>query len=366
MIARRLHDCRSKKLAAAKTDHEVRLTFKGMRLAERTARALGLKVPVWKSKLVGKSKVDKLQVTGTAKPAPTAKPVGKLRVDKLQVTKTVKPTLKKKPSVRFGIQKPKRVDEVKVVEKLESAPKVKGSVAKPKPAKVKPAPKVKIPVVETPKVKVSKRSIVHRPSSVVEVPKQEVKGAKPVSKPKIKRKKRVDEVKVVGKLKVDKLQVAEAVQVAPVAKPKIKPAQKAKVPAPVTKPKPTPAKPKVKVPIVKAPKVEAEQKPLFHVPTVSAEEKARASKFVKMMEASDAYRLYKKNGANSNIGEFDFRSLLLCTMESSPETLARNVELFKGYAGIHNRQDLITFLTFCREKFAHLLLPEKKAVRKLR
>ncbi len=95
---------------------------------------------------------------------------------------------------------------------------------------------------------------------------------------------------------------------------------------------------------------------MFQIPVVSAEEKARAGKFVKMMEASDAYRLYKKNGANAQIGEFDFRSLLLCTMESSPETLARNVELFKGYAGIHNRQDLITFLTFCSGEvraFAH-------------
>jgi hypothetical protein len=85
-----------------------------------------------------------------------------------------------------------------------------------------------------------------------------------------------------------------------------------------------------------------------------------------MMEASDAYRMYKKNGANANIGEFDFRSLLLCTMESSHETLARNVELFKGYAGTHNRQDLTVFLGFCADKFAHLLVPEKKAVRKLK
>jgi hypothetical protein len=80
-----------------------------------------------------------------------------------------------------------------------------------------------------------------------------------------------------------------------------------------------------------------------------------------MMEASDAYFHYKKNGANSNISEFDFRSLLLCTMESSPETLARNVELFKGYAGIHNRQDLITFLTFCKDKLSYLFAPQKKS-----
>jgi hypothetical protein len=48
-------------------------------------------------------------------------------------------------------------------------------------------------------------------------------------------------------------------------------------------------------------------------------------------------------------------------MESSPETLARNVELFKGYAGIHNRQDLITFLTFCKDKLSYLFAPQKKS-----
>ena len=82
------------------------------------------------------------------------------------------------------------------------------------------------------------------------------------------------------------------------------------------------------------------------------------------MERSDAYIHYKKHGINSKIKEFDFRSLLLCTMESSPETLARNVELFKGYAGMHNRQDLIVFLVFCGNKFAHLLKPQNKPARK--
>ncbi len=82
------------------------------------------------------------------------------------------------------------------------------------------------------------------------------------------------------------------------------------------------------------------------------------------MERSDAYIHYKKNGKNSKIGEFDFRSLLLCTMESSRETLVKNVELFKGYAGIHNRQDLLVFLEFCEDRFSYLLKPQNKPVRK--
>lgn len=293
MIARRLHDCRIKRWIAAKTDHEVRLTFKGMRLAERTARALGLKVPVWKPKTV-----VKLQVTEVVKPAPVAKPkikprkrvdgakvVGKSQVDKLQVTKAVKPAPAAKPApakLKDEKVKEKRVDKLQVTEAVKPVTVAKPVTIKPKVVKA--------------------------------------------------REKRVAEVKV-----------AEAVK-----------------PAPATRPGPT-AKPKAKVvPPSTAPRQ------LSLLPTVSAEEKARAGKFVKMMEASDAYRLYKKNGANANIGEFDFRSLLLCTMESSHETLARNVELFKGYAGIHNRQDLTAFLGFCTDKFAHLLLPEKKVVRKLK
>ncbi|MCJ7436119.1 MAG: hypothetical protein MUO77_21785 [Anaerolineales bacterium] len=93
---------------------------------------------------------------------------------------------------------------------------------------------------------------------------------------------------------------------------------------------------------------------------VTPEIKIRAGKFVHLMEKSDAYIHYKKNGKSSKISEFDFRSLLLCTMESSPETLARNVEKFKGYAGIHNRQDLVVFLNFCAEKLSYLLAPQIK------
>jgi hypothetical protein len=95
-------------------------------------------------------------------------------------------------------------------------------------------------------------------------------------------------------------------------------------------------------------------------PAVAQEVKVRAGKFVRAMETSDAYIHYKKNGKSSKISEFDFRSLLLCTMESSPETLARNVEQFKGYAGIHKRKDLVAFLNFCEEKLSYLLVPQIK------
>jgi hypothetical protein len=93
---------------------------------------------------------------------------------------------------------------------------------------------------------------------------------------------------------------------------------------------------------------------------VSREEKAKAGKVVHMMERSDAYRQYKKMGRKSKISEFDFRNMLFATMESSAETLKRNVNLFRRYADIHNRSDLITFLNFCEDDFAPLLKSHAK------
>jgi len=90
---------------------------------------------------------------------------------------------------------------------------------------------------------------------------------------------------------------------------------------------------------------------------VSKEEKIKAGKVLHMMGRSDAYQRYKKQGRKANISEFDFRNMLFATMESSAETLKRNLALFKRYASIHNRQDLTTFLNICEENFASLLKP---------
>ena len=89
--------------------------------------------------------------------------------------------------------------------------------------------------------------------------------------------------------------------------------------------------------------------------SVSKEEKIKAGKVMHLVEKSDAYKLYKKNGKHAKISEFDFRNMLFTTMESSSETLSRNVLLFKKYANIHSRNDVITFLNFCEEFFAKLL-----------
>jgi len=94
------------------------------------------------------------------------------------------------------------------------------------------------------------------------------------------------------------------------------------------------------------------QKPAVPAQTVHPELKARARKYVRSIEASDAYRHFMKR---KPINEFDVRSLLLCTLESPPAVLARNMEQFKLYVQIQERKDLVTFLEFCEGKFPHML-----------
>ena len=90
---------------------------------------------------------------------------------------------------------------------------------------------------------------------------------------------------------------------------------------------------------------------------VHPELKAHARKYIRSIQASDAYKYFKKQMAPN---EFDFRSLLLCTMESPPETLTRNLEQFKDYTKLLGRKDLLNFLEYCEEKFAHLLVKKNQ------
>jgi len=97
--------------------------------------------------------------------------------------------------------------------------------------------------------------------------------------------------------------------------------------------------------------------------TVHTELKSRAGRYVRSVESSEAYSRYKQR---LEMNEFDFRSLLLCTMESPPETLSRNLEQFKEYANILEREEITKFLEYCGTKFAHMLpaAPRKAPARK--
>jgi len=66
---------------------------------------------------------------------------------------------------------------------------------------------------------------------------------------------------------------------------------------------------------------------------LTAEARTRAGRFIRALETSDAYRQFQSEGEPANISEFDFRSMLLCTMERSPATLNSNLERFKKETG---------------------------------
>jgi hypothetical protein len=250
--------------------------------------------------------------------------------DKPTKKKTVAPVVKDKPTKKKTV-----APEVK-----EKAPKpVKKIIAKvtaPKqtiPVKAKALPKVE-PVKQEPLLQFK-----------MEEPKKK-EQAKPVAPAVVKKTSAPKAENPMKQVPVKKAEPAQLTMLPLVEKKKEKSAP------PVEKkvePKP------VKVQMVIAPAVEIK---------VSTEEKVKAGKVVQVMERSDAYRQYKKNGDTSKISEFDFRSLLLCTMESTPETLARNVNTFKGYASIQNRQDLVVFLNFVEGSFSGLLNSSGKKLAK--
>jgi hypothetical protein len=313
LVIRRLNDCREKGLLKGSSLDGFELKFKGQKLAERTAKALSLVVkPVSVKKKAAASRVKPKKI----KVAPKAK--------KLAVAKPATASLKGKKSAA-----PK-----KQIKKTPVA--VKKTVVKSKPiqAKQKATPK---PVLNKPVVK---KQVVTSSS----------KGKK-IAAPK-------------QKSRPQKTQPVQMKMVLPTKEvpPAVPPAKQA-----VIRRKSSPAPQLTKLQaiqpeiVIPAKEAKSSAPELF----VSKEERVKAEKIVRAMERSDAYKIYSKNGHSAKLSEFDFRNMLFATMESTPETLSRNVNLFKGSASIHNRQDLIKFLDFCEANFASLLKPTvKKAVRK--
>lgn len=100
---------------------------------------------------------------------------------------------------------------------------------------------------------------------------------------------------------------------------------------------------------------------------VPTEVRTRAGRFVRAMETSDAFKDYRKHGRAAKLNEYDFRSMLLCTLESTHETLKRNLDQFREYAQVAERKDLLTFLDYSENKFSYLLAaPGKPAVKRVR
>lgn len=272
----------------------------------------------------------------------------------------VKKTVDSRPEMVANKQvKPAPVKKKKQVKKVEKKAAKKAGVKKTKPAEqsgVKEfTPATTVTSRPTPKPKSKSKSkskkVVRRKAAVKKVT---AATKKTVAKPKAQPKKTVSKPapkkapahrgeQAPAKMSVKKVQAATQL-------PLLIQAEVKKEAKPVVKRKP--AQKKIQT------QAKKEANPV--IVAVSKEEKVKAGRVIQMVERSDAYRQYKKLGTKVRISEFDFRNMLFATMESSAETLRRNVDLFKRYAGIHNRADLISFLDFAEGSFAPLLKTQAK------
>ncbi|HNN14731.1 MAG TPA: hypothetical protein PKL78_14315 [Anaerolineales bacterium] len=313
LVARRLHDVREKGYVKGSPVEGFALKVKGRQVARRVAKTLGVVLPQPK----------KVEV----EPALPTPPV----TDSVPEATT---RLEAKPSV----PEPSPTPEIK------TAPRIKATAKKKKTAQPAPRPAEKKRQPKKTTVKTSTPASKKRKTAIKKETKQE--PIRPADK------------KAVATPKATRSQIKS-----PVAqKTPPQPRQLA-----LSMPVVAPAEKKTKEKISQASAEKEARKPVATTPapqvSVSKEEKDKAGKVVKLMERSDAFKHY---GRKTPISEFDFRNMLFATMESSAETLKRNVDLFKRYAGIHNRKDLIVFLDFCTDKFAPLLTASAKPARRLK
>ncbi len=346
LVARRLHDAKEKGLLKGNSTDGYETKGSGKQVAKQVAKTLGVSLPL----------PPKVEVV--APPVVEAPKVAEVVTEKKEEEK------KEVASFTVVIKKSKKQETrkkpVKAEKKVEKKATAKKPVSKKPRVQVKPKKEAATPV---------KKKTASKPKTE---PKKTIKAIKPTSKPKAEAKPlaKVEKKEEKRKKNVQSTVKPEVKKVEPkVEKVAEKKVEKQKKEA-KAQPKqltmelaPAAAWKKAEAPASK-PKVKNEALPVkgevLAPVAVSKEEKDKAAKVIKQIERSDAYQLYKRNGKRAQIGEFDFRNMLFATMESSPETLKRNLDLFKRYAGIHFRTDLIAFLEFCEESFAALMISKVK------
>jgi hypothetical protein len=350
LVVHVLTDAKEKKLIKESPADGFILRPAGRKVARQSAKAMGVRFPM--PPKMEKPTVDDIVPVGYGPP----------KVEK-QTADDIVPAGDRPQAVAKKKVKPAPVKK-KVIKKKEAPKAVK---KKSDTKKAQPEKKSKVTGASslTPKAKPKAKKVVRKKKTVAKavLPAKKKMAAKPKAQPK----------KTVSK-PTPKVQAKKPIS-KPVPKKKAPASKKEKAPVKATVkkaqavtqlPLPVPAIPKkeAKKPVVRKkvqPQVKQEAKPVVEkIPAVSKEEKVKAGKVIKQVERSDAYRQYKKLGRKAKISEFDFRDMLFATMESSAETLKRNVNLFKRYADIHSRADLIAFLDFTEGSFAPLLRSQAK------
>jgi hypothetical protein len=340
LVIRRLNDAREKGFVKGNPLEGFALKYSGVKLAERTAKALGLVKPAVKKKATpAKPKIARLKIVETGK---------KIAASRIKQTPRKKPII---VSVMKAVSnpQPKAVPPKQIVESKTPTP------GKPVKQTVAQTPVVRKSTV---KLQVAKKKELKKTIKPVPVLRKQVVQQKPKDVALFQ--KAATEITPV-KRKKDKIRKTLPVQMALVLPAKEIPPEPKPVKRSLVKKKTSPTPSLTKLQAIQPEMVIPSKTAL---PAVSKEERVKAERIVRAMEKSDAFKLYSKNGHGLKPSEFDFRNMLFATMESTPETLVRNVNLFKGSAAIHNRQDLIKFLDDCEANFAHLLKPSAKKVSK--
>ncbi len=385
LVTRRLHDAKEKGLLKGNPSDGYETKLQGKQIARHVAKTLGVSLPVPPKaeapippvletpkveEVVEKKVEEKKEV---APSAPVVKAVKKQEIRKKEdKKKPAKKAIEKKQAKKTASKKQavKTKKEVVTPVKKKSTPKPKVQPKTAPKKTVKPAEKTKAQVKQKPSKPTLKPKTTAVKKPVVKVEKKEERKKKDVVKaaPKQKAEKVVEKKRETSKKKAQSTVKPEVKKVElkvdkKKAKASAQPTQLTMQLAPPTawkKAEGSAGKPKVK----EAAPSTGDKKPVkgeVLVPVaVSKEEKDKAAKVIKQIERSDAYQLYRRNGRRAQIVEFDFRNMLFATMESSAETLKRNTELFKRYASIHFRTDLIAFLEFCEENFSALLISKVK------
>ncbi|NWF64195.1 MAG: hypothetical protein HXY38_07810 [Chloroflexi bacterium] len=342
LVTRRLHDAKEKGLLKGNATDGYETKAQGRQVAKQVAKALGVSLPARPK--VEASALPVEEKEEIAPSAPVTREIEKQETRKKEVRQKQKATKPEKKAVtkKSGMQaNPGKESAARVIktsapeprEQAKTAPKktvnpvVNARVEfKQKPGKAASRPKTPV----KPVVKHGKKQGTKKEGALAA--KQEIKKATPKGERVVEKNQNIKKKQAKASAQPGQLTIS-------LTPPKAW--KKAETPAP---------KPKVKneaLPAVAA----------------SKEEKEKAAKVIKQVERSDAFRLYRVNGKRAQIGEFDFRNMLFATMESSPETLKRNLDLFKRYAGIHFRADVIAFLDFCEAAFTELMKPKAKIKR---
>lgn len=92
---------------------------------------------------------------------------------------------------------------------------------------------------------------------------------------------------------------------------------------------------------------------------LKGDERSRAGKFVKHIERSHAFELFKQ-GQQGSIQKLDFYELIFCTPDSLAQTRRQNFDEIIQYLELYKRDDLIKLFKFCEFKFAEDLILERR------